>query len=160
MIKQRHHFANKGPYSQNYCFSSSQVQMWELDHKESWIPKNWCFQTVVLEKTPESPWMARKQNQSILKEINPEYSLDGLMLKLKLQYLGHLMQRANSIEKNPDSGKDWGQEEKGTTEDEIVRWYHQLNGQVIATSSWWWSDREAWCAAVCGVAKFMGSDMT
>ena len=73
--------------SQSYGFSSSHVWMWELDHKESWAPKNWCFWTVVLEKTLESPWTARRSNQAILKEINPEYSLEGLMLKLKLQYL-------------------------------------------------------------------------
>ena len=72
--------------------------MGELDHKESWVPKDWCFWTVVLEKTLESPWTARKSNQSILKEISPEYSLEGLMLKLKLQYLGHLMQRNDSRE--------------------------------------------------------------
>ena len=70
------------------------------------------------------PWRARRSNQSILKEINPEYSLEGLMLKLKLQYFGHLMQRADSLEKNPDAGKDRGQEEKGTTEDKMVGWHH------------------------------------
>ena len=73
-------------------------------------------------------WTARKSNQSILKEISPEYSLEGLMLKLKLKYFGHLMQRADSL-KRPDAGKDWGQEEKGTTEDEMVGWHHRLNGR-------------------------------
>ena len=73
------------------------------------------------------PWTARRSNQSILKEINSEYSLEGLMLKLKLQHFGHLMRRANSLEKT-DAGKDRGQEEKGTTEDEMVGWQHQLNG--------------------------------
>ena len=81
--KQRHYFPDKGPSSRNYGFSSSHVWIWELDHKESWAPKNWCFWTVVLENTLESPWTARS-NQSILKEISPEYSLEGLMLKLKL----------------------------------------------------------------------------
>ena len=75
------------------------------------------------------PWTARISNESILKEINPEYSLEGLMLKLKLQYFGHLMRRADSLEKDPEAGKDWGQEEKRGTEDEMVGWYHQLNGQ-------------------------------
>ena len=70
---QRHYFANKGPSSQSYDFSSSYVWMWELDHKEGWVPKNWCFWTVVWEKTLESP-LARRSNQSILKEINPQYS--------------------------------------------------------------------------------------
>ena len=72
--------------------------MWELDHKEGWGLKNWCFWAVMLEKTLESPLDARRSNQSILKEINPEYSLEGLMLKLKLQYFGHLMRRASSLE--------------------------------------------------------------
>ena len=80
---------------------------------------------MVLEKTPESP--LDRSSQSILKEINSEYSLEGLMLKLKLQYFGHLMWRVNSLEKT-DTGKDWGQEEKGVTEDEMVGWHHWLNG--------------------------------
>ena len=78
---------------------SSHVWMWELDYKESWAPKNLCFWTVTLEKTLESPLDSRRSNQSILKEISPEYSLEGLMLKLKLQYFGHLMRRADSLEK-------------------------------------------------------------
>ena len=82
--KQRHHFANKGPSSQSFGFSRGHVWMWELDYKESWVPKNWCFWTVVLEKTLRVPWTARRSNQSILKEISPEYSLEGLRLKLKL----------------------------------------------------------------------------
>ena len=73
--------------------------MWELDHKENWVLKNWCFWTVVLEKTLVSPWTARRSNQSVLKEISPEYSLKRLMLKLKLQYFGHLMWRTDSLEK-------------------------------------------------------------
>ena len=73
------------------------------------------------------PWAARRSNQSILKEISPGISLEGLMLKLKLQYFGHLMQRVDSLEKT-DAGRDWGQEEKGTTEDEIVGRHHQLDG--------------------------------
>ena len=68
------------PYSQSYGFSSSHIWMWELNHKEGWVPKNWCFQTVVLEKTLRVPWTSKRSNQSILKEINPEYSLEGLML--------------------------------------------------------------------------------
>ena len=101
--------------------------MWELDHIENWEPKNWCFQTVAWRRHLRVPWTARRSNQSILKEISPEYSLEGLMLKLKLQYFGHLMQRANSLEKT-DAGKDWGQEEEGVTEDEMVEYHHRLNG--------------------------------
>ena len=97
--KQRHYFANKGLSSQGYGFSSSHVWMWELDYKESWTLKNWCLWTVVSEKTLESSLTARISHQSILKEISPEYSLEGLMLKLKLQYFGHLMGRTDSFEK-------------------------------------------------------------
>ena len=74
------------------------------------------------------PWTARRYNQAILKEISPGISLEGMMLKLKLQYFGHLMQRADSLEKT-DAGRDWGQEEKGTTEDEMAGWHHGLNGR-------------------------------
>ena len=102
--------------------------MWELDYKESWALKNWWFWTVVLEKTLESPWTARRSNQSILKEISPGCSLEGLMLKLKLQYFGYLMQRADSFEKTLMLGNIEGQEEKGTSEDEMVGWHHWLNG--------------------------------
>ena len=100
--------------------------MWELDHKEGWAPKNWCFPTVVLKKTLKSPWTARRSNQSNLKEINTEYSLEGLMLKLKLQYLGHLMWRANSLGKTLMLGKIEGKRRRG--EDEMLGWHHQLNG--------------------------------
>ena len=95
--KQRHYFTNKGPSSQSYGFSSSHVCMWELDYKESWALKNWYF-CGVGEHSSVS-WTARGSIQSILKEINPEYSLEGLMLKLKLQYFGHLMRRTDSLER-------------------------------------------------------------
>ena len=97
--KQRHYFVNKGPSIQSYGFSSSHIWMWKLSHKESWALKNWCFGIMVLDKTLEVPWTARRSNQSILKEISPEYPLEGLMLKLKLQYFGHLMWRTDSFEK-------------------------------------------------------------
>ena len=103
--KQRYYFANKGPSSQSHGFSSGHVRMWELDYKESWAPKNWSFWTVMLEKTLESPLDARRSNQSILKEISPECSLEGLMLKLKLQYLSHLMWRTDPFEKTLMLGK-------------------------------------------------------
>ena len=77
------------------------------------------------------PWTARKSNQSILKEINPEYSLEGRMLKLKLQYDGHLMQRADSLGQTSDAGENLGQEENGATEDEMIGWHHQLNEHVF-----------------------------
>ena len=78
----------------------------------------WCWRRLL-----RVPWTARRSNQSILKEINPEYSLERLMLKLKLQYLSHLMRRVDSLE-NSDDGRDWGQEEKGTTEVEMAGWHH------------------------------------
>ena len=83
----------------------------------------WCWRRLL-----RAPWTTRRSNQSILKEISPGISLEGMMLKLKLQYFGHLMQRVDSLEKN-DAGRDWGQEEKGTTEDEMAGWHHGLNGR-------------------------------
>ena len=82
----------------------------------------WCWRRLL-----RVPWTARRSNQSILKEISPGCSLEGLMLKLKLQYFGHLMKSIDSLE-NSDAGRDWGQEEKGTTEDEITGWHHGLDG--------------------------------
>ena len=75
------------------------------------------------------PWIARRSNQFILREISPGISLEGLMLKPKIQYFGHLMRSVDSLEKNPDAGKDWGQEEKGMTEDEMAGWHHRLDGR-------------------------------
>jgi len=116
-------------------FSTSHVWMWELDYKESWAPKNWCYWTVVLEKTLENPWTARRSNQSILKGTSPEYSLEGLILKLKLQYFGHLIAKNWLIGKDPDAGKDWRQEEKEMTEDEVVGWHHRLIGHEFEWAS-------------------------
>ena len=110
--RQRHYFANKGPSSQSYGFSNGHVWMWELDYKESWVLKNWCFWTAVLEKTLECP-LDCKDIKPILKEISPEYSLEGLMLKLKLQYFGHLMQRTDSLEKTLMLGKIEGRRRRG-----------------------------------------------
>ena len=103
--KQRHYFANKSLPSQSYGFSSSHVWMWELDYKESWMPKNWCYWIVVLEKTLKSPLDCKE-----IQPVNPKgnqswYSLEGLILKLKLQYSGHLMWRADSLEKTLVLGK-------------------------------------------------------
>ena len=108
-------FGGKG-WKMNFAMlqiSSDHVQMWELNPKEGWVPKNWCFRTVVLEKTFEVYWTARRLNQSILKEINPEYPLEGLMLKLKLHYFGHLMWRVNSLEKTLMLGKIEGRRRSG-----------------------------------------------
>ena len=103
VLKSRCYFSDKGPYSRSYGFASSHVWMWELDHKESWAQKNWCFWTVVPEKTHESPSDCKEIKPVIPKEMSPEYSLEGLMLKL--QYFGHLMWKADSFEKTLMLGK-------------------------------------------------------
>ena len=102
---QRYYFANKLQSSQGYGFSSNHVWMWKLDYKESWVSKNRIFWTVVLEKTFGVPWTAKRSNQSILKNITPGCSSEGLMQKLKLQYFGHVMQRVDSLEKTLVLGK-------------------------------------------------------
>ena len=130
--------------------------MWELDHKKGWAPKNWCFWTAVLENTLESParsLQGDQTNQSILKEINPEYSLEGLMLKLKLWYSGHQMQRANSLEKiqlersiRKDAGKKCKQKKKGVAENEMVRQLLWLNGHEF---EWTVGNREGLGSLEC-----------
>ena len=131
-------------------FSSSHVWIWELDYKESWAPKNWCFWTLVLEKTLESPLTARRSNQSILK-ISPGISLEGMMLKLKLQYFGLLMWRVDSLEKL------WcweGLEAGGEGDDRgWDGWMASLTLWTwvwVNSWSWWWTGRP-------GVLRFMGS---
>ena len=126
--KQRHYFANKGPSSQSYGFSSSHVWMWNLDYKESWATKIWCFWTVVLEKTLESPLDCKE-----IKPVHPKGNQSWIFIgrtdaEAKTPTLWPPDVKSWLIGKGPDAGKDWGQEEKGTTEDEMVRWYHQLNG--------------------------------
>ena len=125
--KQRHYLYNKGPSSQSYDFSSSHIWMWELDCEESWAPRIDAFGLCCWRRLLRVPWTAGRSNQSILKDISPEYSLEGLMLKLKLQYFGHLMRRTDAFEKTLMLGKIEGGRRRGR-QDEMVGWHHQLNG--------------------------------
>ena len=125
IIKQRHYFVSKCSYNQSYGFSSSQVWMWELNHKEGWALKNWCFWTVVLEKTLENPLDCKE-----IKLINSKGNQSWIFIgrtDAEAPMFGHLIQRPNLLEKTL-TGKDWRQKEKGMAEDEMLGWYHRLNG--------------------------------
>ena len=118
--KQRHYFANQGPCSQGYGFSSSHVWMWELDYKESWVPKNWCFWTVVLEKTLESP-LDCKEIQPVHPKGDQSWVFIGRTdVEAETPILWPPLVKSWLIWKDPDAGRDWRQEEKGMTEDKIV----------------------------------------
>ena len=114
--------ADKGPYSQSYDFSNSHVQKWELDHKEGWVPKNWCFQTVVLEMF-ERPLDCKE-----IKPVNPKGNQNECSFTdAEAPILWPPNVKSKLTGKDPDAGKDWGQEKKGVTEDKMVEWHHQLN---------------------------------
>ena len=126
--KQRHYFADKDPYNKSCGFSSSHVQMWELDHKEGWALKNWCFPTVVLEKTLESPLDWKDIKPVSLKGNQPRIFIGRTDAEVETPIPWSPDVKNWLIGKHPDSGKDQRQEEKGTTEDEMVWWHHHLNG--------------------------------
>ena len=128
ILKSRDCFVNKGPSSQGYGFSSGHVWMWGLDCEESWAPKKWCFWTVVLEKTLESPLDCR-EIQPVHPEGNQFWSFTGRTdAEAEAPILWPPDAKSWLIWKGPDAGRDWGQEEKGMTEDEMVGWHHRLNG--------------------------------
>ena len=127
-ILKRHYFTNEGPSCQGYGFSSGRVWMWERDHKESWVPKNWCFWTVVLEKTLESP-LDCKEIQPVPPKGDQFWIFIGRTnVEAETWILWPRDAKSWLIRKDPDAGKDWRQEEKGTTEDEMIGWYHWLHG--------------------------------
>ena len=147
--KQRHYFVNKGLSNQSYGFPKGHVWMWELDYKESWVLKNWCFWTVVLENTSFS--LSRRSNQTILKEISPGCSSEGLMLKLKLRYFGHLMWRDDSFEKTVmlERSREGGKgDDRGW--DGWMASQTQWTWVWVNSGRWWWTRRP-------GVLRFMGS---
>ena len=120
--KQRHYFVSKDPSSRSYGFSNSHAWMWELDHKEGWVPKNWCFWTTELEKTLESPLDCKE-----IKPFNPKGNQPWIFIgrtdaETPILWPSHA--KSWLIGKDSDAGRDWGQEEKGTTEDEMAGWHH------------------------------------
>ena len=134
ILKSRDYFANKDSYSQGYGFSSSHVWMWELDYKESWVLKNWCFWTTVLEKTLESP-LGYKEIQPVHPKEGQSWVFVGRTdVEAETPILWQPYANSWLIWKDPDTEKDWRQEEKGMIENEMVRWHHQLNGRVWVNS--------------------------
>ena len=142
--KQRHYFTSKGLYSQSYGFSSSHIWMWELDYKESWAPKNWCFWTVVLETTLESPLDCKE-----IQPVHPKGTQSWIFIgktEAETPILWPPDGKNWHIDKDPDAGKDWRREEKGMTEDEMVGWHHWLKGHEFELTP---GDREGQGSLAC-----------
>ena len=153
ILKSRHYSVNKGPSSQGYGFSSGHVWMWELDYKESWALKNWCFWTVVLEKTLESPLDCKE-----IQPLHPKGDQSWVFIgrtdaeaETPILWPPHV--KSGLIGKDSDSGRDWGQEEKGTTEDEMAGGITDWMDVSLSELRELGMDREAWPAAIHGVTK-------
>ena len=151
--KGRHYFANKGPSGQGYGFSSGHVWMWELDCEESWVMKNWCFWTVVLKKTLESPLDCKE-----IQPVHPKGDQSWVFIgkadaEAETPILWPPHAKSWLIGKDPDAGRDWGQEEKGTAEDEMAVWHHRLDGLSVSKFRELVMNREAWSAVIHGVTK-------
>ena len=148
--KQRHYFVNKSPSSQGYGFSSGHVWMWELDCEESWALKNWCFELWCWRRLLRVPWTARRSNQSTLKEISPDYWLEGLMLNLKLQYLAPWCKELTHLK------RPWCWERLKTGEGDHRGWDGWMTSGTRGTwvwassGSWWWTEKP-------GLLQSMGS---
>ena len=147
ILKRRHYFANKGPSSQSYGFSSGHVWLWELDYKESWALKNWCFWTVVLEKTLESPFGSKEIQPVHSKGDQPWIFIGRTDAEAATPILWPPDVKNWLIWKDPDAGEDWRREEKGTTEDEMVGWYHWLSAREFEQAP---GDSEGQGSLACG----------
>ena len=155
--KQRHHFASKGPSRKSYGFSRSHVWMWELDYKESWAPKNWCFWTVVLEKILESPLNSKEIQPVCPKGDQSWVFIVRTDVEAETPILWPCVAKNWLIGKVPDAGKDWSLEEKGTTEDDMAEWHHRLNGHEFEQTL---GDGRKQRSLVCGSWCCKQMDMT
>ena len=153
MLLKSRDIVNKGLSSQGCDFSSSQVWMWDLDCEEIWALKNWCFWTVALEKTLESPLDCKEIHPVHPKGVRSWVFIGRTDVEAEAPILWPPDVKSWLIGKDPDAGKDRGQEDKGTTEDEMVGWHHRHNGHSFGWLRELVVDREAWCAEVHGVAK-------